>query len=121
VEAVLSLHGRTATALVLYYTAVGVWGLFLGIRNSGPTPGFRGAIAIGVIASAVQGALGVLVFFFLRAPPDLLHVLYGFALVLAMPLAASLVRDRTPRGQSVALGLAALFTAGLAIRGIITA
>jgi hypothetical protein len=48
-------------------------------------------------------------------------VLYGFALALAMPLAASLVRDRTPRGQSVALGLAALFTAGLAIRGIITA
>jgi len=121
VEAVLSLHGRAATALVLYYTAVGLWGLFLGVRNSGPTPGFRGAIAIGVIASAVQGALGFLVFFFLRPPPDLLHVLYGFALVLAMPLAASLVRDRTPRGQSVALGLAALFTAGLAIRGIITA
>ena len=40
---------------------------------------------------------------------------------LAMPLAASLVRDRAPRGQSVALGFAALFTAGLAIRGIITA
>lgn len=121
VEAILSLHGRAATALVLYYTAVGAWGIFLGIRNSGPTPGFRGAVAIGVIASVVQGALGVLVFAFLRPPPDLLHVLYGFALALAMPLAASLVRDRTPRGQSVALGLAALFTAGLAIRGIITA
>ena len=43
------------------------------------------------------------------------------ALAVAMPLAATLVRDRTPRGQSVALGLAALFTAGLAIRGITTA
>jgi hypothetical protein len=49
------------------------------------------------------------------------HVLYGFALALAMPLAASLVRERTGRGQSVALGIAALFTAGLAIRGIFTA
>jgi hypothetical protein len=49
------------------------------------------------------------------------HILYGLALVVAMPLAATLVRDRTPRGQSVALGLAALFTAGLAIRGITTA
>jgi hypothetical protein len=118
---VLSLHGRAATALVLYYTAVGLWGLFLGLRNSGPTPGFRGAIAIGVIASVVQGALGFLVYVFVRPPADLLHVLYGFALALAMPLAASLVRDRAPRGQSVALGFAALFTAGLAIRGIITA
>jgi hypothetical protein len=120
-DIVLSLHGRAATALVLYYTAVGLWGVFLGLRNSGPTPGFRGAIAIAVIASVVQGAFGFLVFFFMRPPPDLLHILYGFALALAMPLAASLVRDRTPRGQSVALGLAAVFTAGLAIRGIITA
>ena len=120
-DVLLSLHGRAATALVLYYTAVGLWGLFLGIRNSGPTPGFRGAVAIAVIASIVQGALGFLVFVLGNPPRDSLHILYGFALALAMPLAASLVRDRAPRGQSVALGLAALFTAGLAIRGIITA
>lgn len=121
VDVVLSLHGRAATALVLYYTAVGLWGLFLGVRNSGPTSGFRGAVAIAVIASVVQGALGFVAMFFLRPPADLVHVLYGFALVLAMPLASSIVRDRAPRGQSIALGLAALFTAGLAIRGIITA
>ena len=120
-DVVLSLHARAAWALVLYYSTVGLWGLYLGIRNDAPTPGFRGAIAIAVIASIAQGLLGFLVFFFLRPPPDTLHVLYGFALALAMPLAASLVRDRAPRGQSVALGLAALFTAGLAIRGIITA
>ena len=53
--------------------------------------------------------------------PDAIHVLYGFALVVAMPLAASLVRERAPRGQAVALGFAALFAAGLAIRGITTA
>ena len=120
-DVVFALHGRSATALVLYYAAVGIWGLFLGVRNSGPTPGFRGAVAIAVIASVVQGALGFLVFFFMRPPPDAIHVLYGFALALAMPLAATIVRDRAPRGQSVALGLAALFTAGLAIRGIMTA
>jgi len=118
---VLSLHGRIAWALVLYYVAVGLWGFFLGLRNSGPSPGFRGAIAIAVIASVAQGALGVLTFLFVRQPAESLHVLYGAALALAMPLAASLVRDRAPRGQSVALGFAALFTAGLAIRGIMTA
>ena len=121
VDVVLSLHGRAATALVLYYTAVGLWGLFLGIRNSGPSPGFRGAIAIAVIASVVQGVLGFVVLILGNPPREALHILYGFALALAMPLAASLVRDRAPRGQSVALGFAALFTAGLAIRGIITA
>ena len=116
----MSVHGRLATVLVLYYTLVGLWGVWLGIRAVGPSPGFRGAIVIATIASIVQGVVGILVFAFLQAPRESLHVLYGFALVLAMPLAATLVRDRQPRGQSMALGLAALFTAGLAIRGITT-
>ena len=119
-DLVLSLHGRLAIVLVLYYTAVGLWALFL-VRKSGPTPGLRGAFVIAEIAAVAQGVVGLLVFAFLRPPRDGLHVLYGFALVLAMPLAASMVRDREPRGQSVALGFAALFTAGLAIRGITTA
>jgi hypothetical protein len=119
-DIILSVHGRLATVLVLYYTVVGLWGVWLGIRGSGPTAGFRGAILIATIAAVVQGAFGAAAFAFVRPPRESLHVLYGFALVLAMPLAATVVRDRQPRGQSVALGLAALFTAGLAIRGITT-
>ena len=116
----LSLHGRVAYALVLYYTFVGLWGIVQGVRDRGPNASFRGAIAIATIAAAGQGGLGLLVLLFSGAPREALHILYGLAVVVAMPLAATLVRDRTPRGQSVALGLAALFTAGLAIRGITT-
>ncbi|MEO8633227.1 MAG: hypothetical protein ABI466_07690 [Chloroflexota bacterium] len=117
----LSLHGRVAFALVLYYAFVGLWAIFQGIRDRGPNASLRGAIAIATIAAVVQGVLGLLVLVFRGAPAETVHILYGLALVVAMPLAATLVRDRTPRGQSVALGLAALFTAGLAIRGITTA
>ena len=120
-DVVAALHKQLATVLVLYYTAVGLWGLVLGVRNSGPTPGFRGAIAIAVIAAVAQGVAGFLTLAFVRAPNESLHILYGFALALSMPLASTIVRDRTPRGQSVALGFAALFAAGLAIRGITTA
>jgi hypothetical protein len=120
-DLVLSLHGRVGWALVLYYSFVGLWGIVQGIRDRGPTASLRGAIAIATIAAVAQGALGLLVLVFRGAPAQGVHILYGFALVLAMPLAATLVRGRTPRGQSIALGLAALFTAGLAIRGITTA
>jgi len=120
-DVVLTLHGQLATVLVLYYTFVGLWAIFLGIRNSGPTPGLRGAFVIAEIAAVAQGLFGILLFALFRPPRDTLHVLYGLALVFAMPLAASIARDRQPRGRSVALGLAALFTAGLAIRGITTA
>lgn len=120
-DLVLSLHGRVALALVLYYTIVGLWGIAAGVRDRGPNASFRGAIAIVTFAAVAQGLLGLSVLAFRGAPADAVHILYGFAVVVAMPLAATLVRDRTPRGQSIALGLAALFTAGLAIRGITTA
>ena len=118
---VFSVHGRVAYALVAYYTLVGVWAIAAGIRDRGPDKNLRGAIAVATIAAVVQGVLGLLVLVFRGGPRDTVHILYGLALAVAMPLAATLIRDRTPRGQSIALGLAALFTAGLAIRGITTA
>lgn len=120
-DAVLGMHRQLAIVLVLYYTLVGLWGIANGIRNSGPTPGFRGGVVIAEIAAIAQGVLGTLLYFFYRAPQETLHMLYGVAMVLAMPLAWTYMRGRAPRGQSIALGFAALFTAGLAIRGITTA
>ena len=81
-----------------YYAAVGFWGLVLGVRNSGPSPGFRGAIVIAVVASIVQGAFGLLVLGLSAPPRELLHILYGFAVVLAMiALLGRDLEDRLPR------------------------
>lgn len=112
------LHGLLANTIVLYLALVGLWGLWLGLRAVGPTSGFRGALVIAELAAIAQAATGLVLA--LSRPLDPIHALYGVALVLAIPLAATMVRGRAPRGQSVALGIAALFTAGLAIRGITT-
>jgi hypothetical protein len=120
VDVVLSLHGRVATAIVLYLSVVGLWGLFLGARGSGPTPSFIGSLVIAEIAAIAQGLLGIALLFSQR-PSQSLHVLYGFALAVAIPLAATLVRKRERRTASFTFGLMALFAAGLAIRGITTA
>lgn len=108
-----------AFALVLYLTAVGLWGIALGFA-SGPTPSFRGALVVGEIAIVAQGMLGILSAT-ARGLPTWQHILYGLALVVAIPLAASMVRQGSPRRTALTLGLTALFAAGLAIRGITTA
>ncbi|MEP7003840.1 MAG: hypothetical protein ABI888_04805 [Chloroflexota bacterium] len=118
-DIVLSLHGRIAFAIVLYLSAVGVWGLFLGTRGLGPTPNFIGALVIAEIAAIIQGLLGIAVLF-TRGPSNPLHSLYGFALALALPLAATIVRKRERRMASFTYALVALFAAGLAIRGMTT-
>lgn len=120
VDIVLSLHGRIAFAIVLYLSAVGLWGLALGIRGLGPTPSFVGALVIAEIAAIVQGLFG-LALLFSRPPANSLHILYGFALSLALPLAATLVRKRERRTASLTFAVVALFAAGLAIRGMTTA
>jgi len=117
---VLSLHGRVATAIVLYLSVVGVWGLILGARGLGPSPAFVGALVVAEIAAIVQGLFG-LVLLFNKSPTQSLHILYGFALALALPLGATVVRGRERRTASFTFGLIALFAAGLAIRGITTA
>ncbi len=116
----LDLHGRLATAIALYLVALGVWGIALGAFGSGPSPSFRGAIVVVEAAIVAQGALGGIAWVS-RGPAQWIHVLYGLALVLALPLAATIVREGTPRRTALTLGLAALFAAGLCVRGITTA
>lgn len=117
---VLDLHTRLATALVLYLGALGVWGIALGASGSGPTASFRGALVIVEVAIAAQGLLGI-ASWPAKGPPQWQHVLYGAALLLAIPLAATMARDGSPRRTALSLGLASLFAAGLAIRGMTTA
>ena len=116
---VLTLHGRLGIALGLYFTALGVWGVVLGALGSGPSPSFRGAIVIAELVVLAQGVLGIVLY--MRTGTEWIHALYGLALLVAMPLAATIVRDYTPRRMSLFLGLAALFAAGLVVRGITTA
>ncbi len=118
-ELPLSLHDRLATAIVLYFGALGVWGLALGVRNSGPTRGYRGALVIAEAAALVQGSVGLLLLA-TRGVANGLHALYGFLLVAALPIAVTFLRERPPRGQSVVLGLAALLAMVLALRGCTT-
>jgi hypothetical protein len=116
---VLDLHARTATALTLYLAVLGVWGVVLGVAGSGPTPSYRGALVIVEVAILAQGLLGVIAWP-ARGPADAIHVLYGLALALALPLIASIVREGSPRRAALSLGVGSFFAAGLAVRGITT-
>lgn len=116
---VLRLHDLLARSLVGYLTILGVWGIALGAAGSGPTPSYRGAIVIVEVAILVQGLFGILAW--PSRGPEWIHVLYGLALLVAIPLAASIVRTGSPRRTSLTLGVASLFAAGLAIRGMTTA
>lgn len=115
----VEIHQRIALSLVLYYAALGVWGVFLGIRKSPLTPGYRGALVIGVAIGAVQALVGLSLVVSGDRPADNLHFLYGASVILTLPLVMSYIVDKNI-SRPLAFGLASLFMAGLAIRAITT-
>ena len=115
----VDLHLRIAISLVLYYTILGIWGVVLGIRKSPLSPGYRGALVIGVGLGVVQALLGVYLVLSGLRPADNLHFLYGASVILTLPLVMSYIVDKK-FSRPLAFGLASLFMAGLAIRAITT-
>ena len=116
----VELHLRIAFSLVLYYAAVGFWGLFLAVRKSPITPGYRGALIIGVALGVGQALLGVFLLISQPGrPADNLHYLYGASVILTLPLVMSYIVDKKV-SRPLVFGLASLFMAGLAIRAITT-
>ena len=105
--------------LVLYFAAVGIWGVFLGLRKHEFNASYKGALIIGVALGVVQAIVGVTLVLSGLRPADGLHYLYGASIVVTLPLVMSYIVDKKfPR--PLAYGLASLFMAGLAIRAITT-
>jgi heme A synthase len=105
--------------LVLYFAAVGVWGVFLGIRKAELNSSFKGALVIGVALGIIQAIVGFALVLSGLRPTDNLHYLYGASVIVTLPLVMSYLVDKK-FSRALAFGLASLFMAGLAIRAITT-
>jgi hypothetical protein len=114
------MHDRLATTVMLFMFAVGIWGLFAFARGDTLSGSLQGALAIGQVLVMAQGGLGVVLYADGFRAPTSVHYLYGLTAVLATPFVWSYVKDRHPRQGLLFYSLAALFIAGLAIRGVTT-
>lgn len=106
-------------AMVLYYAVLGIWGLFLGVRKSALSSGYRGALIIGVGLGVIQALVGFSLVLTGLRPLDNLHYLYGASVIVTLPLVLSYIVDKK-FSRPLAFGLASIFMAGLAIRAITT-
>ena len=119
VDLVVAAHGSFARVVVLYLVLLGGWGIAAGLRGKAPSGSYLGALVIAEGAALLQGLLGI-ANLFARPPQNTLHLLYGVALALALPLAWTYTRGRPGSRVSLMLGVVALFAAGLGVRGMTT-
>lgn len=116
----LLFHDRLSTSMVLFMAAVGLWGLFAFARGESLGGSLSGALMIGQILIVVQGAFGLILYIEGPRPSDPVHILYGLSAAILMPFLYTYARDRHPRQSLFFFSLAALFIAGLGMRGIMT-
>lgn len=105
---------------MLFWGAVGIWGLFTFIRGGRPTSSLAGAFVIGEVLVLIQVLAGVLLLGVGSPRPNPVHYLYGATAIIVLPAAWGYFRDRNPRQGLLIYSLLALFIMGLAIRGMTT-
>ncbi len=120
-EFVHLMHDRLATTVMIYFLAVGLWGMYEFIRGASLGGNISGALVIGQVLIVVEVLFGVAMWVEGLRPADGNHVLYGISAVVVMPFVWSYMRERAPRQALLIYSLIALFIFGLAIRGMTTA
>jgi hypothetical protein len=116
---VSAIHAVIAQALVLYCALLGIWGVFLGIRNAPLNGSYRAALLLAEGVAVLQLFVGLLLLVLGPRSSNDLHYLYGLSLIVTLPLVHQYLAGRRMRAP-LAYGLACLFMAGLAVRGITT-
>ncbi len=115
------VHGRIATAMVLFTLAAGLYGLVEYIRHKPVSPSYWGVIIVGNLLALGQGGLGVWMALG-GAQPDRgwIHILYGVIAVLWIPLIQLVNRNRSGQRETLGCALISLFEFGIALRAMAT-
>lgn len=120
------LHGRLATAMILFAVVAGIWGLVEYFRKHEVTPNYWGIIVVGNLLAVGQGILGLVLALQGGSPArGIIHILYGIVALSWIPLinfVNGLVnRDKVAVRETLVVALVSLFEAGIALRAITTA
>jgi hypothetical protein len=117
---ILTLHRGFATVFLVYSLFMALWGFFLYLRGSNPSPGYLGALVLDEAVAVVQVLAGIVLLVTGHQPHDALHYLYGFVAIASLPAAYFTGSGGTTRNDSGIFGLAGLLLVGVAVRAMAT-
>ena len=119
---ILQIHISIATAVILFNTFLGVWGMISFFRGAQRIDGsYWGALALSPVVGLIQLALGlVLIGLGLGSQVRFVHYLYGSLVIIAVPATFAFTRGRDDRGAILIYAALTLLTAAFGLRGVTT-
>ena len=99
-----------------------IWGLWRFFRGQGLSGGYFGAVIIAEILLAIQGIIGMALWFGLGDyQPGYVHWIYGIVLVLGAPIVYVYTKGRQERPEMLLYSVAYVIMIALVLRAIVTA
>ena len=119
-EILKAVHGIISNTVVLFFLALGIWGVYRAFRRYTVDGSYIGALVIGEALFVLQGILGAVLYLGDARPGRVVHFIYGSFVLVALPgLFAYLKGDDSNQAQ-LYFGLAAISLFGVALRAIST-
>lgn len=117
----IGFHEFTYIQILVFGVMAVVWGASLVARKLPFTDGFRGILYATAWSGVLQAFWGIIlyVFFGLR-PNDMLHLVYGLIVVVAIPVAFTYTSEKLNRRDTLIITFAAFVIVAAAIRGFFT-
>lgn len=116
------VHARLANTAMIYCIIMAIWGLWRFFRGQGLSGGYFGAVVVAEILLAVQGLLGLILWFGAGTyRPGYVHWIYGLVLVMGAPIVYAYTKGRQDRPEMLLYAVAFIVMIALVLRGIATA
>ena len=113
-----TIHVQLGTAMLLFLSIAGVWGLTTYFLRRGITGSYWGILAVGEILIVAQMVVGIILWIEGARPARTIHVLYGIVAGISIPGYYAYTRGQDDRRASLTYGLICLFLVGISIRAV---
>ena len=118
----VEIHRGLANAAMFYCIIMAVWGLISFFRRQGVSSGYFGAVVIAEILFAVQGVIGLILWFGVATiRPEWVHWLYGIVLLMGAPVVYAYTKGKHERPEMLLYSVAFLILIFITIRAMMTA
>jgi len=120
--ALAEVHSRLANTAMIYCIIMAIWGLIRFFRGQGVSGGYFGAVVIAEVLLAIQGLLGLILWFGVATfRPGWVHWLYGIVLLFGAPLVYAYTKGRQERPEMLLYAVAFVIMIALVLRAMVTA
>ncbi len=118
-EFIVTLHLLTFFQVVITGSVATVWGI-IAWRRGGITDGFRSILYLTAGTGLMQALLGIILFLSGCRPADVLHLVYGLIVAVAVPVAFTYASEDLNKRDMAVLAIASFAIVAAALRGAAT-